>query len=94
MNNQVVDLTNKIILKLDDYILLKETQVELEKTCLEKEKQYQNLLNYLFSECEIAKYTNGEKYLKYDNYNNHLGQYLKEIEPELYKEKLNEREEK
>ena len=81
MNHQIIDLTNRVVLKIDDYILLKETQIELEKACFEKEKQYQNLLNYLFSECEIAEYTNGEKYLK-------------EIEPELYKEKLNEREEK
>jgi len=93
MNNVVtVDLNNKVVLDVKDYVEILHNQNKLEFEVEKSEEKYKNLIKYLFSECEIETYSNGEKYLKYDSYNNHLSDYLKEIEPERYKKRLEEGE--
>lgn len=93
MNNFVtVDLNNKVVLNVQDYVEIINNQNKLEFEAEMSEKKYKNLVKYLLSECEVKKYTNDEKYLKYDSYNNHLGEYLKQIEPEMYAEKLEDGE--
>ena len=88
MNIKEIDLTNKVVLDLDKYIELKEELALLRMEKVNKEDKYNNLIKYLISSCSIEEYSNGKKYLKYDNYHNHLGDYIKEIEPDLYLLKL------
>lgn len=83
-----VDLTNKVILDIDKYIEIKEEKKDILNEMIRYQDRYFNLIKYLISECTVSKYTNGKKYLEYDKYNNHLAEYIKEIEPELYNEKL------
>ncbi len=93
MDNIVnVDLNNKVVLNVDDYINLLKINNNLENEKEQFKEKYINLVKYLVSECDVKKYTSGKKYLDYDTYNNHLGDYLKAIEPEAYQQKINESE--
>ncbi len=90
--NKEVDLTNKVVLDLDKYMELVTENKLLKQKEVNRDDKYNSLLKYLFSECEIQK--SGErKYLAYDSYNNHLANYLKQIEPEMYAEQLERNEE-
>lgn len=93
MNNNVgVDLTNKAVIDLADYTGLK-VEIQRLKDEVEKEKtKYNEVINYLLSECEVKKYNTGEKFLRYDTYHNHIAEWLKINEPELYKERLEQGE--
>lgn len=80
-----MDLTNKVILDVEDYVKLITELAILKEN---KDRKYNELIKYLFSECNVKKYSNGKHYIDYDGYNNHLGDYLEEIEPEKYQQKI------
>lgn len=92
MNNKEIDLTNKVVLNVKEYIDNLTEINNLKNEVKEYKNKYENIINYLLSECKISEYTNGKKYLEYDFYNNHLTDYLKKIEPELYEKELNREE--
>ena len=90
MKKKEIDLTNKVVLDLDKYIELREELTKLRMAYTTRDDKYYDLLKYLISECEVKTYTSGKKYLEYEKYNNHLADYIKELEPELYQQKLEE----
>lgn len=92
MNNKEIDLTNKVVLNVKEYIDNLTEINNLKNEVKEYKNKYENIINYLLSECKIAKYTSGKKYLDYDSYNNHLADYLEKIEPELYEKELKREE--
>ena len=92
MNNKEVDLTNKVVLNVKEYIDNLNEINNLKNEVKEYKNKYENIINYLLSECKIAKYSSGKKYLDYDSYNNHLADYLEKIEPELYEKELKREE--
>lgn len=92
MNNKEIDLTNKVVLNVKEYIDNLNEINNLKNEVKEYKNKYENIINYLLSECTIAKYTSGKKYLDYDSYNNHLADYLEKIEPELYEKELKREE--
>lgn len=92
MNNKKIDLTNKVVLNVKEYIDNLNEINNLKNEVKEYKNKYENIINYLLSECKIAEYVSGKKYLDYDSYNNHLADYLEKIEPELYEKELNREE--
>lgn len=88
MENKEIDLTNKVVLNVNDYIDLLSEIVNLKNEAKNNKEKYDNIVKYLFSECKVREYASGRKYLDYDSYNNHLGDYLKKIETELYEQEL------
>jgi hypothetical protein len=92
MNNKEIDLTNKVVINVNEYIDNLNEINNLKNEVKEYKNKYENIINYLLSECEINKYVSGKKYLNYDSYNNHLADYLKKIEPELYEKELKREE--
>ena len=89
MNDIVTcDLSGKVILTLDEFIEINDELKFLRQERVSEENKYSNLIKYLFSECNVKKYASGKRYLEYDAYNNHLADYLKEIEPDKYDEKI------
>lgn len=92
MENKEINLTNKVVLEVEDYINLRDEINNLKNQLKNSEDKYNNVVNYLFSECNVKEYVSGKKFLDYDSYNNHLGEYLKKIEPELYEEELKREE--
>lgn len=92
MNNKEIDLTNKVVLNVREYIDNLNEINNLRNEVKEYKNKYENIINYLLSECKISKYTSGKKYLDYDSYNNHLADYLEKIEPELYEKELKREE--
>lgn len=92
MNNKEIDLTNKVVLNVKEYIDNLTEINNLKNEVKEYKNKYENIIKYLLSGCEIDKYAGGKKYLSYDTYNNHLGDYLEKIEPELYKKELKREE--
>lgn len=92
MNNKEIDLTNKVVLNVREYIDNLNEINNLRNEVKEYKNKYENIINYLLSECKIAKYASGKKYLDYDSYNNHLADYLEKIEPELYEKELKREE--
>lgn len=89
--NKEIDITNKVILDLDKYIEMREEKKALQLQNIAYEERYEKLIKYLLSECTLRKYSSGRRDLEFDSYNNHLTDYLKQIEPELYEEVLNQR---
>lgn len=92
MENKEINLTNKVVLEVEDYINLRAEINNLKNQLQNSENKYNNLVNYLLSECKVKEYVSGKKFLEYDSYNNHLGDYLEKIEPELYKKELKKEE--
>lgn len=92
MNNKEIDLTNKVVLNVQEYIDNLNEINNLKNEVKEYKNKYENIIKYLLSECIIANYSTGKKYLDYDSYNNHLTEYLKKIEPELYEKELKREE--
>ena len=90
MEEMKINLTNKVVLDLDKYIELLDEKKDLKNEIEKYKDKYENIIKYLFSECEVKKYVSGKKYLAYDKYDNHLTDYLKEIEPEKYQKKIDE----
>lgn len=88
MENKEINLTNKVVLDVEDYINQKNEINDLKNKLQNSENKYISLINYLLSECKVKEYYSGKKYLSYDSYNNHFGEYLKKIEPELYEKEL------
>lgn len=95
MNDKIgVDLTNKAVIDLADYTDLK-VEIQRLQDEVEKEKtKYNEVINYLISECEVKQYNNGEYYLKYDYYHNHIGEYLTTREPYLVERYIKKHKEK
>lgn len=92
MEETKVNLTNKVVLDLDKYVELLDEKNDLKKEIEKYKDKYESIIKYLFSECEVKEYASGKKFLQYDRYNNHLTDYLKEIEPEKYQKKIDEYE--
>lgn len=92
MNNKEIDLTNKVVLNVKEYIDNLTEINNLKNEVKEYKNKYENIIKYLLSECEINTYVGGKKYLNYDSYNNHLGNYLEKNEPELYEKELKREE--
>lgn len=92
MNNKEIDLTNKVVLNVKEYIDNLTEINNLKNEIKEYKNKYENIINYLLSECEIKEYVSGKKFLQYDSYNNHLTEYIKKKEPELYEKELKREE--
>lgn len=95
MNENYLDKlenTTKIVIDLELYDALRDEIKDKQQDLMEITLKYDNVIKYLLSECEVKKYNDGEKYLKYDYYHNHIGEWLKLNEPELYKERLEQGE--
>ena len=90
MNNNIItcDITNKVVLSLDEFLKINDELKLLRQKNIDKDSKYDALINYLLSECELVNYTNTEKGLQYDRYDNHLAEYLMKIEPDRYEEHL------
>ena len=72
---------NKVILSLEKFLVMRDEETKLKQ-------KYEEIINFLFRQCELANTSKGKHTLRYDSYHGKLVDFLYQNEPEKFAERI------